>query len=61
MTYGIYPGSTPEFRTLLKENGIMVMQVRYINAPMGYTGKWMDMKTEKENGTSNNANAPSHI
>lgn len=37
------------------------MQVRYINAPMGYTGKWMDMKTEKENGTSNNANAPSHI
>jgi hypothetical protein len=61
MTYGIYPGSTPEFRTLLKENGTMVMQVRYINAPMGYTGKWMDMKTEKENGTSNNANAPSHI
>lgn len=61
MTYGIYPGSTPEFRTLLKENGTMVMQVRYINAPMGYTGKWMDMKTEKENGTSNNANTPSHI
>lgn len=61
MTYGIYPNSTPEFRTLLKENGTMVMQVRYINAPMGYTGKWMDMKTEKENGTSNNANAPSHI
>ena len=61
MTYGIYPNSTPEFRTLQKENGTMVMQVRYINAPMGYTGKWMDMKTEKENGTSNNANAPSHI
>lgn len=61
MEYSIYPNSTPEFRTLLKENGTMVMQVRYINAPMGYTGKWMDMKTEKENGTSNNANAPSHI
>ena len=61
MTYGIYPNSTPEFRTLQKENGTMIMQVRYINAPMGYTGKWMDMKTEKENGTSNNANAPSHI
>ena len=61
MTYGIYPGSTPEFRTLLKENGTMVMQVRYINAPMGYTGKWMDMKTEKENGTTNSTNAPSHI
>jgi len=61
MTYGIYPNSTPEFRTLQKEDGTMVMQVRYLNAPMGYTGKWMDMKTEKENGTSNNANAPSHI
>ena len=61
MTYGIYPNSSPEFRTLQKENGTMIMQVRYINAPMGYTGKWMDMKTEKENGTSNNANAPSHI
>jgi hypothetical protein len=44
-----------------KENGTMVMQVRYINAPMGYTGKWMDMKTEKENGTSNSTNTPSHI
>jgi hypothetical protein len=61
MTYGIYPNSTPEFRTLQKEDGTMVMQVRYLNAPMGYTGKWMDMKTEKENGTSNSTNAPSHI
>jgi hypothetical protein len=52
MTYGIYPNSTPEFRTLQKENGTMVMQVRYINAPMGYVGKWMDMKTEKENSTN---------
>jgi hypothetical protein len=61
MTYGIYPNSTPEFRTLQKADGTMVMQVRYLNAPMGYTGKWMDMKTEKENGTSNSTNAPSHI
>jgi len=61
MTYGIYPNSTPEFRTLQKEDGTMIMQVRYLNAPMGYTGKWMDMKTEKENGTSNSTNAPSHI
>ena len=61
MTYGIYPNSSPEFRTLQKEDGTMVMQVRYLNAPMGYTGKWMDMKTEKENGTSNSTNAPSHI
>ena len=61
MTYGIYPNSTPEFRMLQKEDGTMAMQVRYINEPMGYTGKWMDMKTEKENGTSNNTNAPSHV
>ena len=61
MTYGIYPNSTPEFRTLQKENGTIVMQVRYINAQMGYTGKWIDVKAQKENGTSNNANAPSHI
>jgi len=61
MTYGIYPNSSPEFRTLQKEDGTMIMQVRYLNAPMGYTGKWMDMKTEKENGTSNSTNAPSHI
>jgi len=61
MTYGIYPNSTPEFRMLEKEDGTMAMQVRYINASMGYLGKWMDMKTEKENGTSNSTNAPSYI
>jgi hypothetical protein len=61
MTYGVYPNSTPEFRMVHKADGTMAMQVRYINSDMGYTGKWMDMKTEKENGTSNNANAPSHI
>ena len=49
MTYKIYPNSTPEFRMLQKEDGTMTMQVRYINSVMGYTGKWMDVKTEKEN------------
>lgn len=61
MTYGIYPNSTPEFRMFHKADGTTVMQVRYVSVPMGYIGKWMDMKTEKENGTSNNANTPSHI
>jgi hypothetical protein len=61
MTYGIYPNSTPEFRMFQKADGTMTMQVRYINSAMGYIGKWMDMKTEKENGTSNSTNAPSHI
>ena len=61
MTYGVYPNSTPEFRMVHKADGTMVMQVRYINAPMGYTGKWMDVKTETENGTSNSTDTPSHV
>lgn len=44
----IYPGSVPEFRMFQKTDGTMVMQVRYVNAPMGYEGKWMDVQTEKE-------------
>jgi hypothetical protein len=44
----IYPQSVPEFRHLQKANGTMEMQVRYINSAMGYTGKWMPVKTEKE-------------
>ena len=31
-----------------KENGTMVMQVRYRNDAMGYLGKWMPVKTESE-------------
>jgi hypothetical protein len=48
MTYGLYPNSTPEFRMLHKADGTMAMQVRYINTPMGYVGKWLDVKTEKD-------------
>ena len=44
----IYPGSVPEFRVFQKADGTNEMQVRYINAPMGYTGKWMPVQTEKE-------------
>jgi len=61
MTYGIYPGSTPEFRMLHKEDGTMAMQVRYINAPMGYTSKWVDVKTETENDAANQPETSSHI
>ena len=61
MTYGIYPNSTPEFRMSQKSNGTMVMQVRYINAPMGYTGKWMDMKMEKEHDTNSQPETSSHL
>jgi len=52
----IYPNSTPEFRMLQKEDGTMAMQVRYINSAMGYTGKWMDVKTETENNFVNQPN-----
>jgi hypothetical protein len=48
MSYGIYPNSTPEFRMFQKEDGIMEMQVRYINKPMGYVGKWMPVNTVLE-------------
>jgi hypothetical protein len=61
MTYGIYPNSTPEFRMIHKADGTMAMQVRYINTPMGYTGKWMDVKTEKENDTTSRSSTPSHV
>jgi hypothetical protein len=61
MTYDIYPNSTPEFRMIHKADGTMAMQVRYINAPMGYTGKWMDVKTETENDTTSRSSTPSHV
>jgi hypothetical protein len=50
----IYPGSVPEFRSFQKNDGTIAMQVRYINGPMGYEGKWMDVKTEKESDMQDN-------
>jgi hypothetical protein len=44
----IYPNSVSEFRNLQKLDGTTEMQVRYINTMQGYTGKWMPVKTEKE-------------
>jgi hypothetical protein len=52
----IYPGSVPEFRSFQKNDGTIAMQVRYINAPMGYEGKWMDVKTEKESDMQDELN-----
>jgi hypothetical protein len=52
----IYPGSVPEFRSFQKNDGTIVMQVRYINGPMGYEGKWMDVKTEKESDMQDELN-----
>jgi hypothetical protein len=47
--YGIYPNSTPNFRTVIKPDGTVEMQLRYINKPMNYVGKWIPVKTEHDN------------
>lgn len=39
----IYPGSSPEFRVLVKADGLQAFQVRYVNSVQGYTGKWQDI------------------
>ena len=46
----IYPGSVPEFRMLVKAEGTQVLQVRYINTTVGYTGKWQDIPVVQEHG-----------
>jgi hypothetical protein len=51
MSYGIYPNSSPEFRTLQKADGTIEMQVRYINQSAGYIGKWMSVNTVQEETT----------
>lgn len=54
--YQAYPGGTPEFRLVQKENGTLMQQVRYVNGFVGYVGKWMNVPVVKEN---DNANQPS--
>jgi hypothetical protein len=44
----IYPGSSPEFRILKKQNGESVLQVRYINITQGYTSKWQAVPVVEE-------------
>lgn len=44
----IYPGSTPEFRILVKQDGAQEVQVRYVHHTQGYTGKWEPIKVEYE-------------
>ena len=61
MTYGMYPNATPEFRMFQKEDGTTIMQIRYINVPMGYTGKWQNVKTEKENDKTSLCEASTNL
>jgi hypothetical protein len=53
MEYKVYPNATPEIRMFKKADGTMEMQVRYVNKPMNYVGKWMPMPVEKENDNIN--------
>jgi hypothetical protein len=50
-----YPGATPEFRILEKQNGTTVFQVRYVNETQKYTSRWEEIPVIKEetlNGSS---------
>jgi hypothetical protein len=47
----IYPGSTPEFRILVKQDGTQEFQLRYVNITQGYTGKWQVVPVVKEEAT----------
>lgn len=51
--YGVYPGSTPEFRMYQKADGTIEQHVRYVNKGMGYTGKWMVVPVVKEEVNGN--------
>ena len=44
----IYPGSSPEFRILIKVDGTRVFQVRYVSHVVGYVGKWQEISVVKE-------------
>ena len=37
----IYPGSSPEFRVLIKENNEQELQIRYVHLTYKYTGDWV--------------------
>jgi hypothetical protein len=44
----MYPGSTPEFRILVKQDGTQEFQLRYVNITQGYVGKWQAIQVEYE-------------
>jgi hypothetical protein len=44
----LYPGATPEFRFLEKQDSVYILQVRYVNISAGYISKWQDVPVVKE-------------
>jgi hypothetical protein len=49
----MYPGSTPEFRIFVKQDGTQEFQVRYVCESQGYKSKWQLVKIERENNVNN--------
>lgn len=49
----IYPGSSPEFRIYVKEDGTQELQLRYINIAQSYTGKWQTVPMVYESKVNN--------
>jgi hypothetical protein len=47
----IYPGCTPDFRILQREDGTQVLQVRQVNLTNNYVGKWQDIPVVREEVT----------
>lgn len=43
-----YPQSIPEFRWIELKSGSFMLQVRYVNEQVGYTGKWMTVPSITE-------------
>jgi hypothetical protein len=43
-----YPGSTTEFRILIKKDGSQVFQLRYVNPVTGYVSEWEDVQIVME-------------
>ena len=48
-----YPGSSPEFRILIKQDGTQTFQVRYTKYDIGYVSKWTDIPVVIEHNTAN--------
>ena len=44
----IYPGATPEFRILEKQDGTRILQVRYVSIAVGYKSIWYDIPIVKD-------------
>lgn len=49
----IYPGSSPEFRIVVKQDGSEELQVRYINITQGYKSKWQKVEKVYESESAN--------